>query len=116
MTRFADANAGAVSFCGDAWRRRLQAWNLTPCLRFSGGMLSRVSVTERKLFASEFDERTAANMEVALERACQRLPANRQDHDTRKLIAERIVDAARKGRTTLGELTAAGVEGLKQLP
>jgi hypothetical protein len=71
---------------------------------------------EQKLFASEFDERTAANMEVALERACQRLPPAQQSHETRRFIAERIIEAARKGHTSLGELTAAGVQGLNQLP
>ena len=71
---------------------------------------------EQKLFASEFDDRTAANMEVALERACQRLPPERRDYEARKFIAERIIEAARKGHTTLGELTAAGVQGLNQLP
>ena len=71
---------------------------------------------EEKLFASEFDDRIAANMEVALERVCQRLPEDKRDHEARKFIAERIIDAARKGHTTLGELTAAGVQGLNQLP
>jgi hypothetical protein len=71
---------------------------------------------EEKLFASEFDERTAANMEVALARVCQRLPPSKQDHDTRRFIAERIIDAARKGHTKLTELTAAGVKALNQLP
>lgn len=71
---------------------------------------------ERKLFASEFDDRTVANMEVALERVCQRLPEGKRDHEARRFIAERIIDAARKGHTTLGELTAAGVQGLNQLP
>jgi hypothetical protein len=71
---------------------------------------------EEKLFASEFDDRTAANMEVALERVCQRLPENKRDHETRRFIAERIIDAARKGQTTLTQLTAAGVQALKQLP
>ena len=36
------------------------------------------------MLAEEFDERTAANMEVALERACRRLPVDRNDHETRK--------------------------------
>jgi len=71
---------------------------------------------EEKLFASEFDDWTAANMEVALERVCQRLPEGRRDHETRRFIAERIIDAARKGHATLSELTAAGVQGLNQLP
>jgi len=64
---------------------------------------------------NEFDERTAANMDVALWRACQRLPPDRQDHETRKLTAEKIIDAARKGHTTLGELTAAGIRALHEL-
>ena len=67
------------------------------------------------MFESEFDERTAANMEIALRLACQRLPADKHDHDTRKFIAERIIDAARQGRTSLTELTAAGVRALHQL-
>lgn len=71
---------------------------------------------ELKPFASECDDRTAANMEVALERVCQRLPPERQDHEARGLIAERIIDAARKGQLTLAELTAAGVQALNQLP
>ena len=71
--------------------------------------------SEEKLFNSEFDERTAADMEVALERACQRLPTDKQDHATRRFIAERIIDAARKGHRTLA-LTAAGVQALTQLP
>ena len=75
-----------------------------------------MAANEEKLFASEFDERTAANMEVALDRICQRLPPDKQDHEARKLIAERIIDAARKGHTNLTELTAAGSQALNQLP
>ena len=73
-------------------------------------------MSREALFANEFTERIAADMEVALERACQRLPADRQDHETRKLIAERIIEAAREGHTTLSELTAAALQGLKQIP
>lgn len=71
---------------------------------------------EDKLFSSEFDDRTAANMEAALERVCRRLPADRQDHATRRFVAERIIDAARKGHRTLDEFISAGMQALSQLP
>jgi urease gamma subunit len=67
------------------------------------------------MFAQEFNERAAANMEMALERACQRLPVNRNDHETRRLIAEKIIECARSGKTTLSELTAAGIEAVRHL-
>jgi hypothetical protein len=73
------------------------------------------ALTFRKMFESQFDERTAANMEIALQHACQRLPADKQDRGTRKFIAERLIDAARQGHTTLTELTAAGMQALHQL-
>jgi hypothetical protein len=41
---------------------------------------------------------------------------DKRDHEARRFIAERIIDAARKGHTTLSQLTEAGVQGLNQLP
>ena len=67
------------------------------------------------MFAEEFDERTAANMKMALERACQRLPVDRNDHQTRRFIAEIIIESARSGSTTLSELTAAGIKAIRHL-
>ena len=58
-----------------------------------------------------FDSRTLANMEVALERVCETVPEGKS-HAVRKRIAEHIIQCARDGRTTLGELTAAGQLGL----
>ena len=64
------------------------------------------------MFAEEFDERTAANMELAPEGACQRLPVDRSDHQPRRFIAEKIIECARSGNTTLSELTAAGIKAM----
>lgn len=56
---------------------------------------------------SEFDERTQANMEVALHRATNDLPADQaESHEARRFIAEWLIDAARGGHTGLVELTA----------
>ncbi len=63
---------------------------------------------------NEFDERTQANMDVVLEEICSELP-NGGDHDSRKFIAEQLMQAARGGKTTLGELTHVGRRALAQL-
>ena len=53
------------------------------------------------------DARTLANMNVALERVCQRRPDG-ADHRFRKLVAQRIIQCAKTGLKTLGALTKAG--------
>ena len=58
-----------------------------------------------------FDSRTLANMNVALERVCERA-AHGEQHSTRKKVARQIIKCASSGRTTLGELTAAGQRAL----
>jgi hypothetical protein len=63
---------------------------------------------------NEFDERTQANMDVVLEEICSEL-AHGGDHDSRKFIAEQLMQAARAGKTTLGELTYVGRRALAQL-
>jgi len=50
------------------------------------------------------DERTKANMEVALEEACRELPHG-GDHSLRKKIAQKLLHSARKGNTTLNGLS-----------
>jgi hypothetical protein len=62
-----------------------------------------------------FDTRTFANMNVALERVCQRRPDGEQ-HRLRKLVAQRIIQCARSGKKTLGALTEAGERVLERLP
>jgi hypothetical protein len=56
---------------------------------------------------SDFDQRTLANMEIALERACANIPGA-QKHRPRRYIAHRIIRCARKGGRTLESLLRAG--------
>ena len=60
------------------------------------------------MIADNFDSRTRANMEVALDRACALLPAGAEQHDNRRYIASRILKCAEGGDVTLNGLTEAG--------
>ena len=55
----------------------------------------------------EFPERVQANMDVILDQVCAELP-NGGDHQSRRYVAEQLIQAARQGKITLGELTSAG--------
>jgi hypothetical protein len=50
------------------------------------------------------DDRTRANLDVALEEACRGMPHG-GDHDVRKKVAQQLLKSARKGNTTLGGLS-----------
>ncbi|RXH23967.1 hypothetical protein XH99_01400 [Bradyrhizobium nanningense] len=63
---------------------------------------------------SEFDVRTQSNMDLVLEEICSELP-NGGDHQTRRCVAETLVDAARSGKTTLGELYMVARRALSKL-
>ncbi|RXH23978.1 hypothetical protein XH99_01490 [Bradyrhizobium nanningense] len=52
---------------------------------------------------SEFDAQTQLNMDIVLEEICRELPHG-GDHETRRHVAKRLVEAARSGRTTLDNL------------
>jgi hypothetical protein len=65
------------------------------------------------LIVSEIDERAQANMNLVPD-VCRALP-NGGDHQSRKCIAERLLEAAREGKTTLGELTHVAKGALEQL-
>jgi hypothetical protein len=56
---------------------------------------------------ADFDMRTLANMNVALERVCGRMPGGGR-HEVRKRVAEAIIRSARSGNRTLGALIEAG--------
>ena len=60
------------------------------------------------MITTEFDDRTIANMEVALERACHRARLHLESHDERRYIAGRILQCVRDGDGTLIGLTRAG--------
>jgi hypothetical protein len=63
----------------------------------------------------QFDDRTAANMDVVLDDICRDLPNNGGDHESRKFIAERLVRAARRGQSTLGALETVARQALRAL-
>lgn len=62
----------------------------------------------------EFDERLQANIEVVLDEICSELPHG-GDHESRKFVAEQLMQAARGGKTSLSELTYAGRRALVHL-
>src|SRR4029453_18721135 len=68
-----------------------------------------------KMITELFNGRTMANMEVALERACLLLPTGSEKYRTRRLIANKIIECANRGDTTLSGLTEAGYAAVKQL-
>ena len=59
------------------------------------------------MIEDRFDARTLANMQVALERVCRQRP-NGEHHKVRRLVAQRIMQCAKRGKRTLGALTKAG--------
>lgn len=67
------------------------------------------------MIAESFDQRTLANMEVALERACSTLPIGREQHEARRHIASKILKCAESGDRTLGGLTEAGCAAAAEL-
>jgi hypothetical protein len=59
------------------------------------------------MIEGDFDRWTLANMDAALDEVCRSLPRG-EEYAVRKRIARQIIKCAKSGRTTLGELTAAG--------
>jgi hypothetical protein len=60
------------------------------------------------------DDRTAANMEVALEQACAILPHG-GDHKTRKRVAKKLIYSAHRGSTRLGDLLDVARTALQEV-
>jgi hypothetical protein len=67
------------------------------------------------MIAESFDRRTLANMEVALERACESLGPGSEQHDARRHIAGKILECAASGDRTLGGLTDAARAAVSEL-
>ena len=59
------------------------------------------------MIAEDFDRRTMANIEVALERMCERFPRELASHEARKEVAMALLQSAREGRGNLILLNAA---------
>jgi hypothetical protein len=63
----------------------------------------------------QFDRRTMAAMEVALDRACERWPDG-GEHVRRKRVAESIIRCAKTGNRSLGALIMAGERAVVRTP
>jgi hypothetical protein len=68
------------------------------------------------MISNDFSDRTLANLEIALERACQRLGTDGMSHECRKFVALKMISAARNGVTTLAKLTEIAQLASNQLP
>jgi hypothetical protein len=55
-----------------------------------------------------FGPRMVANMEIALEKACEFLPVGNEVHEARRHVASKILECAERGNGTVRALTAAG--------
>jgi hypothetical protein len=62
---------------------------------------------------SNLDDRTRANMDVALEEACRVLPHG-GDHDLRKKVAQKLLQSSCKGNTTLSGLAVVARTALEE--
>jgi hypothetical protein len=63
---------------------------------------------------TQLDERTFANMDVALEKIFQGFPHG-GDHEHRKYVAAKLLNAARRGNTSLGGLDVVAKRALADL-
>ena len=69
----------------------------------------------KKFLLSDLNQRTQTDMDVVLELVCRELPHGGR-HEERKYIAERLIDCAGSGRTTLGDLQIVARRALLDLP
>jgi hypothetical protein len=63
---------------------------------------------------TKIDQRTAANMDVILDEVCNDLPHG-GDHESRKHIAQRLLQSAKKGNVTLEGLRTVANHALAEL-
>jgi hypothetical protein len=63
----------------------------------------------------EFDQSTIANMTAALEHVCKNIPRQKDNHETRKLIADAMMASARTGRRSLISFQKVGREVLAEI-
>lgn len=67
----------------------------------------------QKMIVEQFDRRTMAAMEIALDKACERWPDGAK-HNVRKRVAQCIIRCAKTGNTSLTALIEAGERALAQ--
>jgi hypothetical protein len=69
----------------------------------------------KNFLLSDLDQRTQADIDVVLELVCRELPHGGR-HEDRKYIAERLIECAGSGRTTLEDLRTVARRALLDLP
>lgn len=63
----------------------------------------------------KLDDRAFATMDVVLEEVCRGLSRCGGDHESRKYIATKLMQAAKRGNTTLGGLEVVARRALAEL-
>jgi hypothetical protein len=63
---------------------------------------------------TEIKQRTTANMDVVLEEVCRSLPHG-GDHESRKYVAQKLMETAEKGNVTLQELRPVAGRAFSEL-
>jgi len=63
----------------------------------------------------EFDQNTMANMTAALDYLCKMIPADKDNRDTRKRIAEAMVACAKAGNRSYVDFQNAGFRTLDEI-
>ena len=63
---------------------------------------------------TKIEQRTIANMDVVLEEVCRRLPHG-GDHESRKYVAKKLLQSAKKGNVTLEGLRAVASRAFAEL-
>src|SRR2546430_528984 len=84
-------------------------------VRFSRRMIaSRLVSILKSRDMSKLDDRTLANIEVALNDAFRSYP-NGGDHERRKHVAQKLMQSAECGNTTLGGLSVVAKSALNEV-
>jgi len=63
----------------------------------------------------ELDQNTVANMTAALEHICKGLPVEKDNHETRKRIADAMIESAKAGKRSYFDLKDAGSKVLAEM-
>ena len=63
----------------------------------------------------EFDQNTMANMTAALEYVCKKIPPDRDNHETRKRVADAIAACAKAGKRGYADFLNAGLRTLNEI-
>ncbi|SRR5258708_40105725 len=102
-----------------AWSASHKAKRRHP-LRRNGATTNQIyadrlaSITDLGVKMTKIEERTTANMDVVLEEVCRSLPHG-GDHESRKYVAKKLMQCAKKGNVTLEELRAVASRAFSEL-